>query len=100
MLYRLESRTGEPVTFQQTTFSADFLGRAICNTWEEAVHNGGPPFDVVVIGAGMFGGYCAEKLYRFTEGVNSRILVLDAGSIPGGHGQPPLGHVGQFRNCR
>lgn len=81
MLLRLDTNPSQSVPFQQTTFSADFMGRAICNTWDETVNNGGLPFDVVVIGAGMFGGYCAEKLYRFTEGINSRILVLDAGSF-------------------
>jgi choline dehydrogenase-like flavoprotein len=64
------------VEVQDTTFSLDVLGRYICSTWDEAVSNGGEPFDAVVIGAGMFGAYCAEKLYR---GGNLRVLVLDAG---------------------
>ena len=34
----------------------DLMGRFVCNTWDEAVNNGGPPFDVVIIGGGMFGG--------------------------------------------
>src|SRR3954465_4687219 len=52
---------------QQTTFSHDVLGRYTCSTWGEVAQqasDGGYPFDVIVIGAGMFGGYCAEKLYR------------------------------------
>ena len=38
-------------------------------------------FDAVVIGAGMFGGYCAEKIYRFGAANNLKILVLDAGKL-------------------
>src|SRR5713226_1396060 len=52
---------------QQTDFGYDVVGRYICNNWQEITAAQGPgayPFDVVVIGAGMFGGYCAEKLYR------------------------------------
>ena len=65
---------------QGTTFSIDVLGRYICNTYDEAVNNGGFPFDVVVIGAGMYGAYTAEKIYRFSKG-NLRVLVLEAGSF-------------------
>jgi hypothetical protein len=38
---------------------------------------------VVVIGAGMHGGYCAEKIFQFAKesGKILRILVLDAGSL-------------------
>jgi choline dehydrogenase-like flavoprotein len=67
-----------PVEVQETDFSIDVLGRYICNTWDEAINNGGRPFDAVVIGGGMFGAYCAEKIYR--KG-NMRVLVLDAGSF-------------------
>ncbi|MBV9789733.1 MAG: GMC family oxidoreductase, partial [Chloroflexi bacterium] len=66
---------------QQTSFSHDVLGRYICNTWDEAVDNGGAPFDAVVLGAGMFGAYCAEKIYRRSVGTNKRVLVLEAGSF-------------------
>src|SRR4051794_12724135 len=71
------------MAFDQTTFTTDLIGRFVCNTWDEAVNQGGQPFDVVVIGAGMHGGYCAAKLYRFAReaGKNVRILVLDAGSV-------------------
>src|SRR5260221_5263470 len=56
------------------------MGRFVCNTWDEAVNNGGEPFDAVVIGAGMFGGYCAEKIFRgIREPSNLRVLVLEAG---------------------
>ena len=40
---------------------------------------GGFPFDVIVVGAGMFGAYCAEKLYRLGAYSGLRVLVLDAG---------------------
>ena len=65
------------VEVQDTTFSVDVSGRYVCSTWEEATNNGGLPFDVVVIGAGMFGAYAAEKIYRNS---NLRVLVLEAGS--------------------
>lgn len=67
------------VDFQSTTFSIDALGRLICNTWDEATTNGGPPFDVVVIGSGMYGAYCATKINRLSP--NKRVLVLEAGSF-------------------
>lgn len=69
------------VEVQQTAFAHDLLGRWVCDTWLEAIQNGGRPFDAVVIGAGMHGAYCAEKLYRFGERINLRILVLDAGAF-------------------
>jgi choline dehydrogenase-like flavoprotein len=68
--------TGNPVALQDTTLALDVLGRFVCNTWDEAVNNGGIPFDVVVIGSGMFGAYCAEKIYRHA---NLRVLILEAG---------------------
>jgi hypothetical protein len=62
--------------FDRTTFSIDLIGRYVCNTWDEAINSGGAPFDVVVIGAGMHGGYCAEKIFRFAKeaGKSPRIL--------------------------
>ena len=69
-----------PVEVQETTFSIDVLGRYVCNTYEEAANNGGFPFDAVVIGAGMYGAYIAEKIYRQGQG-NLRVLVLEAGSL-------------------
>lgn len=69
-----------PPDVQRTSLSLDVLGRFICNTWDEAVYNGGNPFDAVVIGAGMFGGYCAEKIFRGVGAPsNLRVLVLEAG---------------------
>lgn len=69
---------------QQTAFSYDVIGRYICNNWQEvmaAQGAGAYPFDVVVMGAGMFGAYCAEKLYRLGNGSALRILLLDAGAF-------------------
>jgi hypothetical protein len=72
------------VQIQATAFSDDVLGRYICNDWGEikaSLADGGFPFDAIVIGSGMFGAYCAEKLYRHGDGIGLRILVLDAGSF-------------------
>lgn len=69
---------------QQTAFTYDVMGRYICNNWQEvtaAQGSGAYPFDVVVIGAGMFGAYCAEKLYRLGSASALRILLLDAGAL-------------------
>jgi len=69
---------------QQTAFTYDVVGRYICNNWQEitaAQGSGAYPFDVVVIGAGMFGAYCAEKLYRLGSASALRILLLDAGAF-------------------
>src|SRR3989442_9741547 len=68
---------------QETPFAIDVEGRYVCNTWDEAIgtiENGGFSFDAVVIGAGMFGAYCAEKIFR-ESGKARRVLVLDAGSF-------------------
>jgi choline dehydrogenase-like flavoprotein len=69
--------SGGSVDVQQTTFSLDALGRYTCSTWDEATGNGGPPFTAVVIGGGMYGAYCAVKLFRRKP--NTRVLLLDAG---------------------
>src|SRR5215210_1652348 len=66
------------VDVQETAFAIDVPARYVCSTWEEAVNNGGVKPDAVVIGAGMFGAYCAEKIYRNS---NLRVLVLEAGSF-------------------
>jgi hypothetical protein len=72
------SDPNDRVQVQETEFSIDVLGRYVCSTWDEATQNGGVAFDAVVIGAGMFGAYCAEKIYRSS---NLRVLVLDAGAM-------------------
>jgi choline dehydrogenase-like flavoprotein len=71
------------MAFEETSFTVDLIGRFICSTWDEATDSDGAPFDVIVIGAGMCGGYCAEKTYRFAKeaGKNLRILVLEAGPL-------------------
>src|SRR5262249_59239377 len=72
------------VQVQQSAFSYDVMGRYVCNDWEEITAqavDGGFPFDVVVIGAGMFGAYCAEQIYRRGAGSGLRILVLEAGAL-------------------
>jgi choline dehydrogenase-like flavoprotein len=68
-----------PPDVQRTTMSLDVLGRFICNTWDEALGNGGAAFDVVIIGSGMFGGYCADKIARWGGERPLRVLVLEAG---------------------
>src|SRR5262249_9898689 len=87
MLRRLfeSSNPADTVAVHATALPPDLLGRYACATWGEVANSGGQPFDVVVIGSGMFGGYCAEKLYRFGEEINLRILVLEAGAflLPG-----------------
>src|SRR5216684_4994358 len=61
--------SGQPILplpdVQHTTLGIDVLSRFVCNTWDEAPANGSRRFDTVVIGAVMFGGYCADKIYRF-----------------------------------
>ncbi len=75
--------SGQPVTpppdVQRTTLGLDVLSRFVCNTWDEATANSTRPFDAVIIGAGMFGGYCADKIYRLGAANNLKVLVLDAG---------------------
>src|SRR5438067_2444552 len=81
MLPRLNPDSSVQVDVQQTEFSHDVLGRWACSTWPEVSNNGGDPFDIVVIGAGMFGGYIADKLYRDGENIGLRVLVVEAGSF-------------------
>ena len=76
------SDSGQPIQpppdVQRTSMSLDVLGRFVCSTFDEALNNGGPPFDVIIVGAGMFGGYCADKIARST-GKPLRVLILEAG---------------------
>jgi hypothetical protein len=75
--------SGQPITpppdVQRTTLGLDALGRYICNTWDEATANSTRLFDAVIIGGGMFGGYCADKIYRLGAQNNLKVLVLEAG---------------------
>ena len=80
MLPYLRPDLATSVDLQDTSFSKDVVGRYVCSTIDEVLSAGGRPFDVVIIGAGMFGAYVAEKLYRHGADQNLRILVLDAGS--------------------
>jgi hypothetical protein len=64
-LPRLIPSPVERAVYQETSFSVDAVARNVCSTWEEATSN--PNFDAVVIGSGMFGGYCAAKLFRPDE---------------------------------
>src|SRR5262249_40317307 len=85
-LNRLDD-SGQPLStpdVQRTTLSLDLMGRYVCNTWAAAVNTGGPPFDVITLGSGMFGGSCADPLYRKS---NPRILVLAGAPSPA---PPPL----------
>lgn len=68
-----------PPDVQRTTIGLDVLGRFVCNTWDEATANSTRQFDAIVIGAGMFGGYCADKIFRLGAANGLKVLVLDAG---------------------
>src|SRR5882724_5975612 len=81
MLPTLNPDPNALVDVQQSAFSYDVMGRWVCSTWPEVSNNGGDPFDIVVIGAGMFGGYIADKLYRRGEILGLRVLVIEAGSF-------------------
>jgi len=78
--------TNDTVDIQQTTFGLDVIPRFVCSTWEEATSDP-EGIDVVVIGSGMYGGYCASKIFeisrdRFGQGDATkalRVLVLEAG---------------------
>jgi hypothetical protein len=76
-LPRLTPYPIEKVDYQETSFSVDAVARNVCNTWEEAMTN--PAFDAVVVGSGMFGAYCADKLFRDAKA--KRTLVLEAGGF-------------------
>jgi hypothetical protein len=79
-LFRLQP-SHDPVAVQETAFTIDALGRYVCSLWDEATANGGPPFDAVVIGAGMYGAYCAQRIYRLGAAASRRVLLLEAGSF-------------------
>jgi GMC oxidoreductase len=69
----------EEVNYQETSFSVDALARNLCSTWEEAITN--PAFDHIVIGSGMYGAYCADKLFRDPKAKTKRTLLLEAGAF-------------------
>jgi choline dehydrogenase-like flavoprotein len=71
-----------PQDIQETSFSLDALSRYACNTLPEALAAAPEGFDVIVVGAGMYGAYFANKLFDFTRslpGYKPRILVLQEG---------------------
>lgn len=77
----LSAPEGVPLV-QRTTLAVDALARYVCNTWEEVLDaQGSAPFDVVIVGSGMYGGYCAAKLFEFgfELGRPPRVLVLESG---------------------
>ena len=76
-LPRLTPSPTEEVDYQETSFSVDAVARNICNTWEEAMTD--PAFDAIVIGSGMYGAYCADKLFRGSK--VKRTLILEAGAF-------------------
>src|SRR3954464_1190514 len=86
---------GGPVRVQNTTFAVDALGRYVCNTWDEATANGGGPFDAIVVGAGMYGAYCAAKIFRRHPG--KRVLLLDAGRFLVSEHVQNLARIGRAR---
>jgi len=66
-------------------FGLDLLGQRICNSWDEINswrEVTKKDFDVIIIGAGMFGAYLADKLYRKPAAPSKElsILVIDQGS--------------------
>lgn len=78
---------------EKTTFSRDVIGRFSCNTWDEATTDP-DSIDVVVLGSGMYGGYCASKIYELSrqrfagKSQPLRVVVLEAGpSLIPEHGQ-------------
>jgi choline dehydrogenase-like flavoprotein len=77
--------SGQPIVpppdVQRTSLGIDVMSRFVCNTWDEATAGGTRFFDAVVIGSGMFGGYCADKIFRFGEAAGLKVLVLEAGSF-------------------
>jgi len=82
----------QQVQVQETAFTTDALSRFICSTWAEATGNGGPPFSVVIVGAGAYGAYLAAKVFRRRP--NKRILLLDAGSLLVSEHVQNLGRLG------
>jgi choline dehydrogenase-like flavoprotein len=85
-LTRAFDRDGKSINatadIQDTSFTRDAISRFVFNTLEEAQNAAPEGFDIVVVGAGMYGGYYATKLFNFTKnlpGYRPRILVLQEG---------------------
>lgn len=60
---------------QDTTLSRDVLARFQCNTLDEVKAAGGEGLTAIVIGSGMYGAFCAERIFRR----GGKVLVLDSG---------------------
>jgi choline dehydrogenase-like flavoprotein len=84
--------TGADALVQRTTLAIDAVARNLCNTWDEAVGSGGPPFTAVVVGSGAYGGYLAAKIVDFHP--TARVLVLEAGPFLISEHVQNLGDVG------
>lgn len=81
-LPELVASNDRTVEVQRTTFTYDVVSRFICNTLTEIEAQsraGGRPFDVIVVGSGMYGAYAASKLFELGRNQSARTLVLEAG---------------------
>lgn len=81
-LPELNASKDRKVEVQRTTFTYDVVSRFICNTLDEVEAQsraGGRPFDVIVVGSGMYGAYAASKLFDLGRKQSARTLVLEAG---------------------
>jgi len=83
---------------QDTSFTRDALSRFVCNTLDEALSAAPGGFDIIVVGAGMYGAYFATDTFNKTKNFGAgrprpKILVLQEGSflIPEHFQNLPLG---------
>ncbi len=60
---------------QETSFCRDALSRFIFNTLEEAQSAAPGGFDIIVVGAGMYGAYCATKIFNFTKNLPGYLVL-------------------------
>jgi hypothetical protein len=71
---------------QDTSFTRDALARFVCNTLDEALSATPGGFDIIVVGAGMYGAYFATDTFNKTKNFGAgrprpKILVLQEGSF-------------------
>jgi choline dehydrogenase-like flavoprotein len=71
-------------TSELTSFTKDEQGRYLCNDFSETEawrREGGRPFDIIIVGGGMFGAAIAEHLWfrQRQAGGGLRTLVVEAG---------------------
>jgi len=71
---------------QDTSFTRDALSRFVCNTLDEALRAAPEGFDMIVVGAGMYGAYFATDIFNKTKVFGAgrprpKILVLQEGSF-------------------